>query len=330
MRGFLLAAAMTMSIAGSWAAPAPLALALDGPRSSAWAPFLYAVDRGLFRSAGLDLAISSPGGPGSALASLAGGTADVCVADAAAAFAARAAGARVTVIASLGDRHPACIYATPDRRITGPKELTGKRLAVDPLSADRPALPLLLTTAGVQLGDLTLVSLDRAGRIAAVLDGSADAAVGRIDEEPLPVGLAAYPWADAGFAAYGRCLVATDDAVRSKAPALRAFLRTALAAWDVCLRQPDAAAAVVASTTDLAAATAAAWLRTERALFDTETYRKKGIGLLDRTRIQLTRDLVTTGLGLPLPYPAGEGWTAALLPAPPVLLRPIAAAAPGG
>ena len=343
MRGFLLAVTLWMSIVPTWAAPpTPLTLAIDGPRSSAWTPFLYAVERGLFRSAGIDLTISPPDGPGSALASLAAGSADVCVADAAAAFAERAAGARVTVIASLGDRHPACIYVPApvepapaggplppepaDGQIKGPKDLVGKRVAVDPLSADFPGLPLFLEPAGVRIGDLKLVLLDRTARAAAVVGGSVDAAVGRTDEEPLPAGLAALPWADSGFTAYGPCIVARDEAVRSKAPALRAFLWAALAAWETCLRQPDAAASVVAASTDLPAARVVAWLGAERAIFDTEAYRTKGIGLLDRSRVQATRELVTRGFQLPLPYPAGEGWTAALLPAPPVLLKPLVSA----
>ncbi len=324
------AAVLALSTATpSWGAPTPVALALDGPRSSAWAPFLYAADQGTYRAAGLAVTVIAPGGGGSALASLAAGTADVAVADAAALLARRAGGARVTIIASLPDRHPACIYTTGGSTIKAPRDLAGKTVAVDPLGIDSLAFPMYLQAAGMRAVDLSLVPLDAAGRIAAVVTGSAQGAVGRVDEEPLPAGLEALPWADAGFAAYGPCIAARDDVVRTRPAVLRAFVTATLQAWEACLREPERAAAAVAAASGLPPERTAAWLAAERTLFDTETARTRGMGLLEQARIDATRELVERWLDVPIPYPPAEGWTAAFAPKPPVLLAPLPPAGEG-
>jgi NitT/TauT family transport system substrate-binding protein len=295
----------------SAAAPAAFTLALDGPAAPWHAPWL--------RVAGLAVSIRYPAGRGAALAALVDGTVDACVSDAPAILAARAGGAKVTIVASVGDLHPAAVLSRAASPITSPAGLVGKRVAVDPLDPDRLLFPAFLAAAGLRPEDVPVVLLDAPGRDAALAAGTVDGALCR-----LPVdrpGLAALTLAEHGFVLYGPCFAVRDETLRSRGPVVRAFLKAALKAWEACLEDPAAEAAVAASTGLVAAADAEAWLLAERWRFDTETYRKKGLGWIEKARMAATLEAVRAMLGQPVSFAATEAWSTAYLPVPAVLRK---------
>ena len=162
------------------AAPAAFVLALDGPVTASHVPYLHADASGAFAAAGLSVSIRYPEGRGAALAMLSTGTADACVADAVVILAARASGADITIVASIGDLHPACVVSREGAAIRTPASLAGKRVAVDPLGADRLLFALYLAGAGLRTEDVMLVPLDDAGRQAALAAGTVDAVLDRV------------------------------------------------------------------------------------------------------------------------------------------------------
>lgn len=323
---FLLAAAAAAAAAPAATAAPALVVALDGPVAAPHAPYLHAAASGAFASAGLNVTVRYPEGRGEALAMLSRGSADACVADAVAALGARAGGARVTIVASVGDRHPACLASRAAAPIATPASLAGKRVAVDPLGADRLLFPLFLAAAGLRIEDVELVPLDGAGRRAALAAGAVDAAVDRIGEAP--AGTAILPWAEHGFVLYGPCLVVRDEVLRERPAAVRAFLKAILGAWEACLREPAAAAASAARSGLVAAEAAAAWLESVRPLFDTETYRTKGLGWIDRSRMAATLEAVRGMVGQPVTFAPADAFSTAYLPVPAVLRRTDEAAGP--
>jgi NitT/TauT family transport system substrate-binding protein len=307
------------------AAPAAFTLALDGPLASSHAPWLNAVASGRFAAAGLAVSIRYPVGHGAALDALTEGTVDACVSEASAILAARAGGAKLTIVASVGDLHPAAVLSRAASPITSPAGLVGKRVAVDPLDPDRLLFPLWLAAAGLRPEDVVVALLDATGRDAALSSGTVDAALGR-----LPVdrpGLTALPLADHGFVLYGPCIAVREETLRSRGPVVRAFLKAALKAWEACLEDPATEAAVAASSGLVAAVDAKGWLSAELYRFDTETYRKKGLGWIDKARMAATLEAVRAMLGQPVSFAAAEAWSAAYLPVPAVLRKAAAPAA---
>jgi ABC-type nitrate/sulfonate/bicarbonate transport system substrate-binding protein len=307
------------------AAPAAFTLALDGPVAPSHAPWLDAAAAGRFAAAGLAVSIRYPAGRGAALAALAAGTVDACISEASAVLAARAGGTKLTIVASIGDLHPAAVLSRAASPIASPAGLVGKRVAVDPLDPDRLLFPLWLAAAGLRPEDVVVTPLDATGRDAALAAGTVDAALGR-----LPVdrpGLAALPLADHGFTLYGPCIAVREETLRSRGPVVRAFLKAALKAWEACLEDPAAEAAVAASTGLVAAADAEAWLSAEIYRFDTETYRKKGLGWIDKARMAATLEAVRGMLGQPVSFAAADAFSTAYLPVPAVLRKAVASAA---
>ncbi|HSV92807.1 MAG TPA: ABC transporter substrate-binding protein [Desulfobacterales bacterium] len=299
------------------AAPATFALALDGPVTGAHGPWLHASASGAFSAAGLAVTMRYPAGRGAALEALVGGSVDACVADAAAILAARASGAKLTIVASVGDLHPALVVSPTGSAITSPTDLVGKRIAIDPLDPDRLVFPVYLAGAGLRLDDIVVVALDRAGGDAALAAGTVDAAIDRFDgDRP---GFATLPWAEDGFLLYGPCIAVRDETLRARGTAVRSFLKAILATWDTCLDDPGAAAGLAASTGLVSAADVEDWLAAELWRFDTQTYREKGLGWLDRARMASTLEAVRAMLGQPVSFAAVDAFTTAYLPVPAVL-----------
>lgn len=313
------APAATATPAAPAAAPAAFVLALEGPVAAPHTPYLHAAASGAFASAGVNVTVRYPEGRGEALAMLSRGAADACVADAVTVLAARAGGAKVTIVASVGDRHPACLVSREAAPISSPASLPGKRVAVDPLGVDRLLFPFFLAGAGLRLEDVELVPLDGALRRAALAAGTVDATVDRIGD--VPGATAVLAWAEHGFALYGPCLVVRDEVLRERPAAVRAFLKAALGAWEACLREPAAAAASAARSGLVAAEAAAAWLASIKPLFDTETYRTKGLGWIDRSRMAATLEVVRGTVGQPVTFAPAEAFSTAYLPVPAVLRK---------
>jgi ABC-type nitrate/sulfonate/bicarbonate transport system substrate-binding protein len=202
----------------------------------------------------------------------------------------------------------------------------GRRVAVGLLDADRLLFTLFLAGAGLRAEDVTPVPLDEAGREAALVAGTVDAALDRVENDR--PGFAILPWAEHGFTLYGPCLAVRDETLRAKPSTVRAFLKATLTTWEACLRDPMAAAQSAAASGLVTREAAEAWLEAARYRFDTETYRKKGLGWIDRSRMSATLEAVRGMLGQPVAFAAADVFSTAYLPVPAVLRKVDEAAAP--
>jgi NitT/TauT family transport system substrate-binding protein len=174
--------------------------------------------------------------------------------------------------------------------------------------------------------DVILVPLDDAGRQVAFAAGTVDAALDRV--ESARAGLIVLPWADHGFALYGPCIAIRDEVLRGRPSVVRAFLKATLKTWEACLREPAAAAQSAAASGLVTREAAEAWLAAARFRFDTETYRKRGLGWIDRSRMAATLEAVRGMLGQPVTLPVADIFSAAYLPVPAVLRKVDETAAP--
>ncbi len=316
-----IAGAVAIAPAADAAVPlASFVLALDGPIAAAHAPYLHAAATGAYASAGLAVSIRYPEAQSAALVTLVSGGADACVADATAVLAARASGANVTIVASVGDLHPACVVSRTEAAIATPGGLAGKRVAVDPLGTERLLFPLFLAASGLRAEDVMTVPLDEAGREAALAAGTVDALLDRLGNEQ--TGRTLLPWAEHGFALYGPCIAVRDDVLRSKPAVVRAFLKATMKTWEACLREPAAAAESAASSGLLTREAVVAWLEADRFRFDTETYRKKGLGWIEASRMTATLEAVRAMVGRSVAFAAADAFTTSYLPVPAVLRKP--------
>jgi NitT/TauT family transport system substrate-binding protein len=335
-----LAAIALLAAAPSKGWPAPplprVVLRFDTRADGAQAPFFLALARGWYRTAGVE-AILEPGeGPEDAARAVQEGRADIGMGDTLAVLSLRARGMRLSIVASLGDRSPLCVFSRSAAGITKPEDLAGKKLGVDPLGISRALFPLFCEGSPLRQEDVTFVPLDPARRLEALAGGSVDAVTGTATEGPALAralgakDMAVLAWADSGFAPYGACLFVREDAVQRRAPVIRAFLSASFRGWRASLAAPEAAVAAYGKAEAVETAGMAEEIAALTPLFDTKPYRTRGIGWIDGARMEETAAAAGVYLGAPLAGPAASAWTAALLPRPPIRMpapKPAPAAA---
>jgi ABC-type nitrate/sulfonate/bicarbonate transport system substrate-binding protein len=109
---------------------------------------------------------------------------------------------------------------------------------------------------------------------------------------------------------------------------VRAFLKATLKTWEACLQKPAAAAESAASSGLVTREAVGAWLEAARYRFDTETYRKKGLGWIDGSRMAATLEAVRGMIGQPVTFAAADAFSTAYLPVPAILRKVDETAAP--
>ncbi len=319
----------------AWTAPTPgavhaltrVTLCFDSPLGASQAPYYLALEKGWYASAGLDV-ILSPGGDGAdAVRAVEAEDADVGAADASVVLAFRARGTPVKIIASVGDKNPGCVFFISGSSIEKPRDLEGKKIAVDPFDEQRLLFPLFARENGIHPQDVAFQSMESSQRIVALASGSVDATFGTLDHAQA-FGAALGPqrpgrllWADFGFDLYGTCLFVRESSLKKIPSALHAFLSASFKAWEYALRHPDQAVSAVAKHRTVGPRDMKRLedgLADVKTLFDTSAYRTKGIGYLDAGRMEKTMRALTEFRGVPVRFAVADAMTTALLPVPPV------------
>src|SRR6516165_8226540 len=115
LRLLLLASTLFTSSASLYAAQSLIPLRLLYPSfAGSWGTAWIAKEAGYFANAGLDVELIRVGGSTRMVAALLGGSAPLIHAGAPAAFAARAAGSDVVIIAAIGSMSPFRLMARPE------------------------------------------------------------------------------------------------------------------------------------------------------------------------------------------------------------------------
>src|SRR5438045_6705458 len=96
------------------------------------AAYWVALDKGYYKSRGLDVELQNSKGSGDSIAKVDTNRADVGLADAVVVIPRVAQGARIKIVGAVFDNTPLNIWTRKDTGITRPKDLEGKILAAPP------------------------------------------------------------------------------------------------------------------------------------------------------------------------------------------------------
>ena len=177
-RPLLLLAALLVAGCGS-GGPGRLAhvsLTLDWTPNPDHVGFYYARDAGLFRKAGLDVAIRSPSDPTAPLKLVASGTSDLAVSYEQEVLIAGAKGLPVQAVATVVGR-PLNSFMAIDPRIRSLADLHGRTIGITGVPADYAALDAALHSAGLTRADITVVVVGYS-LLPALLSHKVDAVLG--------------------------------------------------------------------------------------------------------------------------------------------------------
>ncbi len=214
----------------------PLSVRLDWTPWGSQAGIHLAAVKGWFRDAGLDVTIADGNGSTQTVQIVGGGSdVDVGFAALSSMMIARDKGLAVRGIADYCRNSDIGLMVPLDSGITKVADLKGKRMAHTASSLETPFLDLFLASGGLTRGDITLINMDGAAKLAAYLTGKVDCAFSSIPFF-VPAVKAERPsrgllFAEAGLHLPSYGLFAREETIAAKGAALTKFVSLVDGAW---------------------------------------------------------------------------------------------------
>lgn len=217
------------------------------------APFYYGVEQGIFEEEGIDLTIQPGNGSGNTVQQVAQRNTDFGWADTPPLANAISSGMPVRSVGVFLQTGPSSVEFFADQGIAEPADLVGKTVGGTPGDAMYGTFPAWLELNGVDPADVTVVNVDAAGKIAALIEGKVDAIQGfHHDQAPTIENqtgeeVDALPFADFGMNLLGTGLVANEAFVADDPELVEAMVRATSRAFLAASEDPDAAVAAMAA-----------------------------------------------------------------------------------
>ena len=177
------AAVLVVSASGALAQSAgkPMKITLNFLAAAPNAGFMMAKQMGIYQKAGIDLTIEEGKGSGTTAQMVATGQTDLGFADAPAAMQLRTKGAPVKIVAPVLQTNGFAIIALEDSGIASPKDLVGKRVAVQPGTAQTTLLDAILASNQIDKSKVNIINIDPGAFVGALLEKKVDAILGGAD-----------------------------------------------------------------------------------------------------------------------------------------------------
>jgi NitT/TauT family transport system substrate-binding protein len=297
----------------------PMKITLNFLAAAPNAGFMMAKQMGLYEKAGINLTIEEGKGSGTTAQMVATGQTDVGFADAPAAMQLRTKGAPVKIVAPVLQTNGFAIIALEDSGIASPRDLVGKKLAVQPGTAQTTLLDAILASNGIDKGKVDVINIDPGAFVGALLEKKVDAILGGADFHSVQIRERGFKvrdifYRDVGVPTVGLSIIARDDKIKADAELYKRFIEASLQGWDAARKNPDAAAdAVVAQFPSVKKAQVLAQFDVVNKLLCAPG--ATALGKVPEKNWSVSFDLLTQYLGLPKDKPISDYYTTELLPA---------------
>jgi NitT/TauT family transport system substrate-binding protein len=307
---FLAVLAAVVLVAGAATPPAAqppqkVTFALNWFAVGDHAAYWVALDKGYYKSRGLDVELQNSKGSGDSIAKVDTGRADIGLADSAVVIAAVARGAKVKVVGMVFDKSPLNVWSWKDAPINKPKDLEGKTVGAPPGDGQRQVFPAFAKLHGIDQSKVTWVNIEPAAKVPALAEKRVNAVADYTTGQPFyekamgkgnPVMM---PWADHGFDMYSMSIIASDKTMKDNSKVLRAFLEASYLGWRDVMDNPKSALEIFKKRVpeiDLSIIEPNMMLGLE--LMKTDRYARHGIGWMDDKKMCGSVELVNTYMGV--------------------------------
>ena len=245
----VLAAALAwpLPVAAETAVHLKLDRKIDGPA----APFFVAIDKGYFKTEGLDVTVDAAAAdPQDGIKALTTNRYDLAVSDINQLIKLRDQGATgVKAVFVVFDKPPAAIIARRSRGIAAPGDLAGKILGAPANEPASDRWPIFAKLNGIDADKVTVENVGLAVRDPMLASGEVDAITGcaftsfiDLKEHGVPKDdLEVWLMADYGVELYGAAIMASENFMAEKPEAIRGFLRAYVKALKETVRDPAGA-----------------------------------------------------------------------------------------
>jgi two-component system, sensor histidine kinase and response regulator len=217
---------------------APVTLVLKWQPQFQFAGYYIALHKGYYRDSGLDVTVRHATDYSEPIAAVLNGDAQFGVAGSDIVIA-KAKGAPVVVLASVFQHSPLVLIARQDSRIGNLHDLVGKRVMLEPHSAE---LRAYLRDEGID--ENRLIRYPHIFDVAPLIHGTVDAMSAYVTDEPYLLEQAGVEYIQfspraGGIDFYGDSLFATATYIRNEPNRTRAFLESSLRGWRYAMSHVD-------------------------------------------------------------------------------------------
>ena len=323
LRVLLAVSLLSLGWVGGASAQDKVKFALDWIPYGKHAMFYASIDKGFWKEAGLDVAMTRGFGSGDTVKRVASGTEDFGFASVGNMIAAKSRGADLKMVGMIHDKTLETVATLVGNRISKPSDLEGKRIGSPEANASRVIFPAFANINKFDHEKVTWVNMTvpattpslMAGRVDAILifyteKPTVDKASSTVGKKPLYM-----LYADYGMATYGNGLMVSGKTLKERPELVKRFLDATYKgiAWSV--ENPQEAVDIFlrhnpAISPDLARAhfdIAVDSLLSAGALED-------GIGHMRKGRMVFTNDLITEHMKLPGKTAVEDVYTNEFLP----------------
>jgi NitT/TauT family transport system substrate-binding protein len=209
-------------------------------------PFYYGKDRGFYAAEGIDVTLNEGRGSANTVQVVAAGSDTFGLADSSSVILTASKGADVKSVVSLLNSTGFAVISMASTGIRTPKDLEGKRLAVSPGDPLGQLFQAVAAVNKLDMSKITLVQVDPAAKVVAVLEKKADALLGGADDQYFLIkqrGIepAALRFADVGANIVGMTVLTKGELIKTKPDLVRRFVRASIRSWEEAKKNPGAA-----------------------------------------------------------------------------------------
>lgn len=297
----------------------PLTLTLNFLAGGPQAGFMYAKKLGLYEAAGIDLTIQEGKGSATTAQMVATSQTQIGFADAPAAMQIRSKGGPVKIIAPILQTNGFAIISLEEKAIKSPRDIIGKKVAVQPGTAQTTLLDAILAANDIPKDKVDIINIDPAALVGALLEKKVDAILAGADFQSVQIRDRGFKvtdlfYRDVGVPTVGLSVLARDDKLAADPDLYRKFIEASLKGWDAARKNPEAASAAVIE--QFPSATKDQILKQLKVdLMLVCAPGAKALGRVPDEDWRITYELLTKYLGLPTDKPIGDYYSNDYLPA---------------
>jgi len=209
-------------------------------------PFYYGKDRGFYAAEGIDLTINEGRGSANTVQVVAAGSDTFGLADSSSVVLTAAKGADIKSVMSILNTTGYSVVSLADAPIKTPKDLEGRKVAVTPGDPLGALLQAVCKANNVDCGKVTMVQVDPAAKVVAVLEKKTDGLLGGADDQYFLIkykGANPYAmrYADYGANIVGMTIMTSGDTIKKNPDLVKRFVRATVKSWEEAKKNPGAA-----------------------------------------------------------------------------------------
>ena len=245
----LFVAAFALSSTPS-SAQTKLTFLLNVPPAGYNSGFELAVEKGLYKEAGLDVTIEPGNGSQTTAQLLAVGKYEIGFADSAPAMKLISQGAKLKILATILQGNPNAVTALKRTGLKSVADIKGRSVAMPTAGSQVSMFPLVLAANNLKESDIELVNMPPEAMVSALIQGTVQVILGSVDQFDIQLKnqvqqFDSFLFIDSGAPTVSTSIIASEDFLAKNPDVARKFVAASLKGWYATLDNPAEAVAAM-------------------------------------------------------------------------------------